>query len=136
MNGGRKRRRGCKTRLETRESRQFSQLSDLHPCSSFTGRLLRGEGRKEGGSFGTLDGDMVGILLGFLHAHNARFSSRACVCVPLSTRTCFPLPPSRVGQVSRRANRLKVRSPGFEWDDFCEKSPDPSVPRDLMRRLP
>lgn len=25
----------------TRESRQFSQLSDLHPCSSFTGRLLR-----------------------------------------------------------------------------------------------
>lgn len=80
------------------------------------------EGRK-GAASGHWTGTMVGILLGFLHAHNARFSSRACVCVPLSTRTCFPLSPSRVGQVSRRANRLKVRSPGFEWDDFCEKSP-------------
>lgn len=124
MNGGRKRRRGCKTRLETRESRQFSQLSDLHPCSSFTGRLLRGEGRKEGGSFGTLDGDHGWDPSRLLtRAQCSIFFARACVCVPLSTRTCFPLPPSRVGQVSRRANRLKVRSPGFEWDDFCEKSP-------------
>ena len=137
VNGGRKRRRGCKTRLETRESRQFSQLSDLHPCSSFTGRLLRGEGRKEGGSFGTLDGDHGWDPSRLLtRAQCSIFFARACVCVPLSTRTCFPLPPSRVGQVSRRANRLKVRSPGFEWDDFCEKSLDPSVPRDLMRRLP
>lgn len=42
----------------------------------------------------------------------------ARVCVPVSTRT------SSRGEVSRRANRLKVRSPGFdEWDDFCENRP-------------
>lgn len=37
------------------------------------------EGRK-GAASGHWTGTMVGILLGFLHAHNARFSSRACVC--------------------------------------------------------
>ena len=92
MNGGRKRRRGCKTRLETRESRQFSQLSDLHPCSSFTGRLLRGEGRKEGGSFGTLDGDhgwdpprLLSTMLDFL---------RARVCVRATVyKNLLPSPP-------------------------------------------
>lgn len=81
------------------------------------------EGRK-GAASGHWTGTMVGILLGFLHAHNARFSSRARVCACHCLQELASLSPlSRVGQVSRRANRLKVRSPGFEWDDFCEKSP-------------
>lgn len=32
-----------KLAASVQESRQFSQLSDLHPCSSFTGRLFRGD---------------------------------------------------------------------------------------------
>lgn len=49
------------------------------------------EGRK-GAASGHWTGTMVGILHGFL-AQCSIFFARACVCVPLSTRTCFPLSP-------------------------------------------
>lgn len=63
--GGKKADEGAKPG-SARESRQFSQLSDLHPCSSFTGRLLREKSsvscRGCGGGFSALA------------RHNARLS--------------------------------------------------------------
>lgn len=136
VNGGRKRRRGCKTRLETRESRQFSQLSDLHPCSSFTGRLLRGEGRKEGGSFGTLDGDHGWDPSRLLtRAQCSIFFARVCVRATVY-KNLLPSPPLSCWASFAAREQVESSISGIRMGWLLWKVPDPSVPRDLMRRLP
>lgn len=79
-------------------------------------------GKEEGAAWG-LDGDMLGIL-GFFYGRTMLDFLRACVRASVYQNFLSPSPPR--GQVSRRANRLKVRSPGFdgaEWDDFCDNRP-------------
>lgn len=127
----------------TRESRQFSQLSDLHPCSSFTGRLLRqtrkGWRRNREDCFG-VGWDTLGIL-GFLRRTILDFLAR--VCVPVSTRTpsnrLQPNDSSAWGssRFATRANRLKVWSRQCECRDpaFVKTMPRSLVSRDLVRRL-
>lgn len=70
-----------------------------------------------------------------LTAHNAPFSSIRARVRTSVYKNFLSLPPLPRGEVSRRANRLKVRSPGFDGVNgmtFAKTEPS----RDLVRRLP
>lgn len=75
---------------------------------------------------------MLGIL-GFLRRTMLDFLLRACVRTSVY-KNFLSLPPLPRGEVSRRANRLKVRSPGFDGaNGMTFAKTEPSC--DLVRRL-